>query len=119
MRPNTGEAAPAGYTEEKVSCRKPGSVSSSVLTAPPARSAASSTVTACPASARRMAAARPFGPAPITIAFMKSACRVEVRAMPRSCDPESELVQHAQPHHAALAPEGVLSRPPGDAIRLL
>ena len=68
MRANTGEAAPEGWTAENVSWRKPGSVSSSVRTAPPGRSAASSTVTAWPASASRMAAARPLGPAPMTTA---------------------------------------------------
>ena len=69
MRANTGDAAAAGYTAENVSWRKPGSVSSSVRTAPPGLSAASSTVTGCPFSASRIAAARPFGPAPITTAL--------------------------------------------------
>lgn len=44
----------------------PGSVSGSVRTAPPGRSAASSTITGLPASASRIAATSPFGPAPIT-----------------------------------------------------
>ena len=43
-------------------------MSSSVATAPPARPAASSTVTSTPARARVIAAASPFGPLPITIA---------------------------------------------------
>ena len=45
-----------------MSCWKPGSVSSSVRTAPPGASAASSTSTERPASASRIAAASPFGP---------------------------------------------------------
>ena len=65
---NTGDAPPAGYTAENVSWRKPGSVSSSVATAPPGRSAASSTVTAWPARASVIAAASPLGPDPITTA---------------------------------------------------
>ena len=66
-----------------MSWRKPGSVSSSVRTAPPGASAASSTRTERPASARRIAAASPFGPAPMTSA---SVTRDALR----------ELVQHAQ-----------------------
>ena len=54
MLENTGEAAVAGYTEENVSWRNPGRVSSSVRTAPPGTSAASSTVTARPARASAM-----------------------------------------------------------------
>ena len=68
IRANTGDAAAAGCTAENVSCQNPGRVSSSVRTAPPGRGAASSTVTGTPASARRIAAARPFGPAPMTTA---------------------------------------------------
>ena len=51
-------------------CRggSPGSVSSSVRTAPPGASAASSTRTERPASASRIAAASPLGPLPMTIA---------------------------------------------------
>ncbi len=37
MRANTGEATAAGYTDENVSWWNPGSVSSCVRTAPPAR----------------------------------------------------------------------------------
>ena len=76
MLENTGEAAAAGYTEENVSWRNPGRVSSSVRTAPPGSSAASSTVTARPARARAMAAASPFGPLPIT-----TACSITVQAI--------------------------------------
>src|SRR5579862_398413 len=68
MAANTGDATAAGYTAEKVSWWNPGSVSSSVRTAPPGASWASSTVTDRPASARRIAATSPFGPAPMTIA---------------------------------------------------
>ena len=68
MAANTGEAAAAGYTAENVSWRKPGSVSSCVATAPPARSQDSSTSTRQPERAIVIAAARPFGPDPTTSA---------------------------------------------------
>src|SRR6059058_1138322 len=47
---------------------KPGAVTSADLTAPPGVSAASSTRTDQPASARTLAATRPLGPEPITTA---------------------------------------------------
>ena len=61
-----------------MSCWKPGSVSSSVRTAPPGVSAASSTSTWRPASASRIAAARPFGPAPMTTASLTSAIWIAI-----------------------------------------
>src|SRR3954471_11170098 len=117
MAANTGEAAAAGYTDEKVSCWKPGSVSGSVRTAPPGVSAASSTVTDRPARASRMAAASPFGPAPITTAA----------ALCMSGDPQCELVQHGQPLDASVAgvaaehlsPERVLCVLAGHRVGLL
>ena len=86
MLENTGEAAVAGYTEENVSWRNPGRVSSSVRTAPPGSSAASSTVTARPARARAMAAASPL-----------SAADHDGVLDHGSGDPKRELVQHREP----------------------
>ena len=51
------------------SCRKPASVNSRVRRAPPGVVSASSTSTCNPAWARTIAAASPFGPAPITHAL--------------------------------------------------
>src|SRR3954454_22748827 len=110
MAAKTGEAAAAGYTAENVSCWNPGKVSGSVRTAPPGVSAASSTVTGRPARASRMAAASPFGPAPITSAV---ACDI-------SGDPERELVEQRQPLDAAVA--GVAAEhhlPPERVLRVL
>ncbi len=59
-----GDARPSGCTAEQTSWRKPGSVSSEVRAPPPGSSAASTTRTLRPASARVMAAASPLGPAP-------------------------------------------------------
>ena len=50
-------------------CRKPASVNSRVRRAPPGVVSASSTSTRTPAWARTIAAASPFGPAPITHAL--------------------------------------------------
>src|SRR3954469_13575385 len=93
MAANTGEAAAAGYTDEKVSCWKPGSVSGSVRTAPPGVSAASSTVTGRPARARRVAAARPVRAGPITTAAGPS----------MSGDSQRELVQQREPLDSPVA----------------
>ena len=86
MRANTGEAAAAGYTDENVSWRKPGSVSSSVATAPPARSDASSTSTRHPERAISIAAAKPFGPEPTTRRRSSSAPRIWMRDNPALAD---------------------------------
>src|ERR1035437_7287382 len=53
---------------EQMSWTKPGTVSSAEREPPPTVSAASTSSTERPAWARRMAAARPFGPAPTTTA---------------------------------------------------
>src|SRR5579871_3245758 len=53
---------------EQTSCTKPGRVSSIEREPPPMLSFASNTTTEWPARARVMAAASPFGPAPITTA---------------------------------------------------
>ena len=58
----------SGRIVEQTSCRNPGSVSSAVRVPPPAVGAASYTRTERPARASVMAAARPLGPAPTTIA---------------------------------------------------
>ena len=63
-----GEASRAGGSREQVSWRNPGSVSSSVRSPPPIVSRPSSTSTERPARASTIAAARPFGPEPTTIA---------------------------------------------------
>src|ERR1700692_3793123 len=57
---------------EQWSCNRPGMIASPVRVPPPMSSAASSTVTSTPAFARVIAAARPFGPAPTTIALLMS-----------------------------------------------
>ena len=63
-----GEATVSGRIVEQTSWRNPGRVSSAVRVPPPGVSAASYTRTERPARARVMAAARPLGPAPTTIA---------------------------------------------------
>src|SRR3954452_20028590 len=117
MAAKTGEAAAAGYTAENVSCWNPGKVSGSVRTAPPGVSAASSTVTGRPARASRMAAASPFGPAPITTAAGPS----------MSGDSQRELVQQREPLDSPVAgiaaedlpPERVLGVLAGQRVGLL
>ncbi len=63
-----GEPATRGWTAAQTSCRKPGSVSSAVRFPPPIVSLPSITRTECPARAKVIAAASPFGPAPTTTA---------------------------------------------------
>ena len=63
-----GEPAAIGCTAEQTSCTNPGSVNSADRAPPPIVSAPSYTVTAQPARASTIAAARPFGPEPITTA---------------------------------------------------
>ena len=63
-----GEASAIGCTADPKSCRNPGSVSGRVRAPPPGCGSASNTSTRSPACASTMAAARPFGPAPITTA---------------------------------------------------
>ena len=67
MRRN-GEASASGWIAEQTSCTNPGSVSSAERQPPPTVSSPSSTRTESPASASAIAAARPFGPEPTTIA---------------------------------------------------
>ena len=67
-RRKNGDASASGCAAEHTSCRKPGSVSSSVRQPPPGVAAPSITCTRSPAAARVTAAARPFGPLPTTIA---------------------------------------------------
>ena len=64
------------WTAEQMSCTNPGSVSSADRIPPPATASASTTRTCRPASASTIAAARPFGPDPITIASGVSAMRL-------------------------------------------
>ena len=59
---------PIGWTAEQTSWTKPGSVSSAERVPPPISSSASRTSTSRPFRASSIAAARPFGPEPITIA---------------------------------------------------
>src|SRR6476620_10998502 len=63
-----GEATANGCTAEYTSCTKPGRVSCAELAPPPTLPIASKTVTLRPARARAIAADRPLGPAPTTIA---------------------------------------------------
>src|SRR5436309_5128608 len=75
--PSSACAAPpthSGCQALNTSCRKPGSLSSAVLIAPPGSSFASSTQTRRPPRARSAAAARELMPLP-TIATSKSATR--------------------------------------------
>src|SRR5437763_5472461 len=80
-----GEAAVIGKNELHTSARKPGSVSSSVWTAPPGRAVASRTSTCQPASARRFAATRPLCPAPITTASTASVLTQASWSQVRAC----------------------------------
>src|SRR3954471_3866637 len=109
MAANTGEAAAAGYTDEKASCWKPGSVSGSVRTAPPAVAGASSTVTGRPGGRSRMAAASPFGPAPITTAAGPS----------MSGDSQRELVQQREPLESPVAGIAAEDLPPERVLGVL
>src|SRR5205823_824876 len=68
-----GDPTPSGWMAEHTSWRKPGRVSSAVREPPPGVAAASSTSTDRPACASVRAAARPLGPAPITIASVPPA----------------------------------------------
>src|SRR5438552_11845617 len=70
-----GDAAAVACTAEQTSCTKPGRVSSADLQPPPTVRSASKTVTFHPACASAIAAARPFGPEPITIA---SGCGIDL-----------------------------------------
>ncbi len=63
-----GEIATIDWMVEQTSCRKPGSVSSSVRHPPPGVEAPSKTSTESPACASVRAAASPFGPDPTMIA---------------------------------------------------
>src|SRR5688572_8644584 len=57
---------------EQWSCSRPGRIASLDRVPPPISSAASRTVTCTPARARTMAAARPLGPPPTTVAVVIS-----------------------------------------------
>ena len=63
-----GEATASGWIAEQRSWTNPGSVSSSLRQPPPIACSASTTSTERPARARQIAAARPLGPEPTTIA---------------------------------------------------
>ena len=64
----SGEATANGWIAEQTSWTKPGRVSGAERAPPPIVSSASKTTTLQPACASTMAAARPFGPDPTTIA---------------------------------------------------
>ena len=63
-----GELTASGCTAEHTSCMKPGIVSSAERRPPPSVSCASRTTVVSPAFASVIAAARPFGPEPTTMA---------------------------------------------------
>src|ERR1039457_3281369 len=63
-----GEQTARGCTAEQISWTNPGRVNSADRAPPPMVGAPSYTVTAWPARASTMAAARPFGPEPMTAA---------------------------------------------------
>ena len=67
---SAGESTTIGWVAEQSSWSRPGRVSSLLRAPPPIVSAASITVTRSPARARVAAQARPFGPAPTTIASL-------------------------------------------------
>src|SRR5690606_33058494 len=67
-----GDPMANGWTLAQTSCTHPASVSSSLRSPPPGVSAPSSTSTDRPASATVIAAARPFGPEPITTASYRT-----------------------------------------------
>src|SRR5262245_32426483 len=60
--------------EEQTSWRKPGTVSAADRTPPPIVSCASRTSTLCPVRTSVMAAVKPFGPEPMTIASQDFRC---------------------------------------------
>src|SRR6478609_3306308 len=64
------EPTAIGWIAEQWSCSRPGMIASLLRVPPPISSAASRTVTWRPALARATPAARPFGPAPTTIALL-------------------------------------------------
>ena len=66
---SAGESTTRGWVAEQSSWTRPGRVSSLLLAPPPIVVAASRTVTPTPARASVAAQARPFGPAPTTIAL--------------------------------------------------
>src|SRR5487761_525269 len=68
MLRKNGEASAIGCTAEQMSWVNPGSVSCAERAPPLRTSLASSTKTDRPARAHVIAAAKPFGPAPITMA---------------------------------------------------
>ena len=76
------EPTAIGWIAEQWSCSRPGMIASLVRVPPPISSAASRTVTWRPALARATAAARPFGPAPTTIAVAHAS--PPARSGPRS-----------------------------------
>ena len=80
-----GEQAAMGWIVEQISWTKPGRVSSAERAPPPTVSAPSYMVTARPARANTIAALKPFGPDPMTIArFFAEA--VNVRYFRRDAD---------------------------------
>src|SRR3954452_18270047 len=78
---------------------KPGVVTCPLRTAPPTVSSASSSRTSHPASARALAATRPFGPAPMTTASAVSA-DTSLDCRRRGCRGGDDLVGPAAPRGA-------------------
>ncbi len=94
-RGTPGRRAPSRCTVAPMSCRKPGSVTSSVRSPPPGRSAASSTTTFQPASASATAATSPFGPEPTTTASTSVAPSMRRRVTQR-LDPPARSAPSAR-----------------------
>src|SRR6185295_11362471 len=92
------EATPRGWMAEQTSWTKPGSVSSADRVPPPTVAAASTRRTERPARASVMAAARPLGPAPTTMASRDPVCAILPPAVSSS------------PDYAAGAPSHWLTR---------
>ena len=88
---NAGEAVASGCAVEQMSCRNPGSVTSSVRNPPPGWDAASRTSTRQPTCARATAANSPFGPDPTTTASTSCPMGPHLRGRPYAdalgCDP--------------------------------
>ncbi len=80
-----GDATPIGKTAEQTSCINPGSVSAADRTPPPIVASASNTVTRHPACASTIAADRPFGPEPTTMASEDIRPQPTMRRVVRMC----------------------------------
>ena len=111
---NAGEASARGSTVAQTSWWNPGSVSSSVRSPPPNRSAASTSRTRRPASARVTAATSPLGPEPTTTASKPSPGSRGLPGVETVCPAHVASPTGISPRTVvpALRPDSTNSRPP-------